>query len=182
MNTFQTNFDWQQCYLPQVSKILRLHAGYFVDFVISNEEQDTRQATDMVLTVSGAGTFAVRIRRPDCVYRDFTIRSQSRGGGKTELEKLREGWGNWYLYAWCDQRDQLSEWVLVDLHCLRESGLLERKRREQPNGDGTFFIAIPVPELRTAESVIAEHVHLSLPNKPEGLPQQVSDLAWKLGF
>lgn len=90
----------------------------------------------------------VRIRRHDCDYRDLTIRSISRNGGKTELQKLREGFGDWYIYCWTNEKQQINEWMLINLNCVRESGLLGIYREDIPNGDGTFFRVVSFTELR----------------------------------
>lgn len=150
-NDFAQNFAYQERLLDQIKTILKSKAQLFVSFEIANAEQDMKQATDMVLTIQGGQLIAVRCRRPEHrKWQDVTIRCRSRNGGKTELEKLKEGWGDWYVYAWEDDNHTLSRWCIYDLHRVRQSGLLDKLREIRKNPDGTAFIAIPLRELYEA--------------------------------
>ena len=157
---FKINFNWQQQYMMQVESLLKRNAGAFLRISIASAEQDMKQSTDMVLEVGGAGTVAVRIRRPNCRFRDLTLRSFVPSGAKTELEKIRDdGFGDWYLYAWADIHDVLREWMLIDLNILRDSGLLYAARPETRNFDGTRFTSYSIPELRITGAIVAGHVN-----------------------
>lgn len=91
MNAFEKNFEWQKKFYPQVFTILRRNALHIVKVEVSNEEQDTKQATDFVVSVKG-GRVAVRVRSDVAKqYRDFTIRAKMRSGYETELQKFARG-------------------------------------------------------------------------------------------
>ena len=64
----------------------------------------------------------------------------------------------WYFYGWIDKHHTIAQWIFVDLDKLRASGLLDVDRPHIPNGDGTFFIAITIKELRKADCIIATHL------------------------
>jgi len=100
---------------------------------------------------------ATGARRADCRYRDLTIRSHRETGYRTELSKIEEGFGDWYLYGWLNKQDKVAEWILVDLDKLRERRLW-LGRHDIPNGDGTWFIAISSQELRKTDCLIAEQL------------------------
>lgn len=152
---FKSNFAWQAGLLDNVRAILKQNAMHFVSFEIASDEQDMKQATDMVLRTTSRATISVRCRRSQYEYRDLTIRTKSRWGYKTEIDKLREGWGDWYLYAW-DTGAGLTDWMLIDLHALRASALLlPGKYQVRPNNDGTAFIAIPLLDLVRAGAICA---------------------------
>lgn len=52
---------------------------------------------------------------------------------------------------------ELAEWVLVDLDKLRETGLLDKQRKQFENRDGTTcFIAFGIKELEQAGSITAK--------------------------
>jgi len=120
----------------------------------SSPEQDMKESTDLVVKTMG-GKVAVRIRRPDCQFRDLTIRSWRANGAKTELPKIKEGFGDFYLYAWAGENGKLANWILVNLDSLRKSGLLEN-RETIPNPDRiTGFIAISVFELKKSNCLIS---------------------------
>lgn len=154
---FGSNFRFQDGFQEQVKEILQRNAQYLLDIRLSTPIEDTRQATDMVMRVESGVDVAVRIRRPNCEYRELTIRSRASNGGKTELDKLREGWGDWYVYAWSNRQGLLNEWILVNIHTLRKSGALNTRRFEIPNkpDDGTRFVAIKQDELFRAGALVS---------------------------
>lgn len=155
MRNFEVNFTYQERLLDRVKAILKSKAELFISFEVANDEQDKRQATDMVLTVKGGQRIAVRVRRPEHrKWTDITIRCRSVSGMKTELDKLREGWGDWYVYAWEDQAHQLSRWCIIDLDRVRAEKLLDKPRAIRVNGDGTAFITIPLSELYIAGALV----------------------------
>ena len=146
----------QAKHLKSIEEIIRKNAYDIVDIKLASEYQDTRQATDMVVTVT-TGTIAVRIRTFKSTkkkYRDFTVRSITRCGNKTEIDKLRDGWARWYVYAWENQAGEISEWMFIDMDKVRASKLLDTKRHDIPNGDGTFFRAYSETELRLCNSIV----------------------------
>jgi hypothetical protein len=109
------------------------------------------------LRILDSGEIAVRIRRANVRWRDLTIRSRI-GHAKTEIHKIREGFGRYYLYCWTNESNIISDWILVDLNQLRESGLLEN-RKEITNKDGyTAFINIPAIELAANGCLLASKV------------------------
>lgn len=155
-NNFRENWRFQQPYLPHIRHLLQMNASSFIRVNVASAVEDMKQSTDMVLKIEGDGTVAVRIRRPNCVYRDLTLRSSLSNGAVTELVKIRDrGFADWYLYAWTNTHDMLTEWILVDLNCVRASGILSKPRKQIPNGDGTFFISVGIPELQQADALCA---------------------------
>lgn len=100
MNGFDKQFEWQNEYLPEVVNIFKLNVLQLIDVKIASKEQDTKYATDMVVEVKG-GDIAVRIRNNDKYdyfneYCDLTIRTRSMNGKRTEIDKLRDGFGSKY--------------------------------------------------------------------------------------
>lgn len=152
--TFAENWKFQAGYYSQIKGIIEANAQQFISIEVASPEADMKQATDFVVRVVG-GDIAVRIRRADVPYRDLTVRSYN-NGNKTEIHKLREGYGRFYLYGWTNAQNAISEWALIDLDKVRACGVLEN-RREISNKDGrTRFIAITLAELRGRGCVVAE--------------------------
>jgi hypothetical protein len=143
------NFDFEKQTRSQVIEILRRHAADVVQFEIATDEQDTKQATDFVVKTT-IGRIAVRVRR-NIKYRDLTIRTRAMYGGRTEIDKLRDGWGDMFLYCWQDSNNDLSEYMLVDIHKMRQVGMLEESYMmhlpEISNNDGTWFCPFPFDSL-----------------------------------
>lgn len=156
---YQRDRKWSDRFLNEVKQILQENAVHIVKVEIADDFADQARATDVVVTVTG-GNVAVRVRRDSTRFRDLTIRSRRGSGAKTELRKIRDGFGDWYLYGWVNGTNEITEWILVNLDCLRESGILNKKRKEISNADGmSWFVAIPLNELKTHGCVVAEKLH-----------------------
>ena len=153
---FDKSWKFQKHYLPEVEDILREHSYMWVDTRISTKYEDTKEATDVV-SINTAIRFAVRIRRWKYLlkYKDLTIRSYSQGY-KTELKKIKDGAGDFYLYCWENQtRDGICAYWLIDMSALRDSGLLDRAT-SRTNNDGTAFITIKEWELKDAGALLVD--------------------------
>ena len=151
--TFQENWDWQMNYLEDIRNILKSQSMNIVNVEIATPEEDIKQCTDMKIIID-AGDVAVRIRRDNCKYRDLTIRAKNKDY-KTEIHKLREGYGDWYLYAWT-QDGSISEWILVDINILRDSGCFSEDRNIIMNKDGTTgFISFSIQELEYWNALVS---------------------------
>lgn len=156
MNLTDSNYRidrvWADQYFLAIESVVRKIANRIITFTIAPEQDDTKEATDYLITVD-KGTIACRIRRPNCKYllthdKDFTLRAWRSKDMKTELAKIKEGFGQWYIYAWAKDRDSFEDWLLLDLNALRESPLLKSNRALIYNTDGTTaFVAFSLNEL-----------------------------------
>lgn len=164
--SWEADKQWAERYQPFVLKALREHAGVFVEVRPATDEEDCKRATDCVVTFS-AGDVAVRFRRSRRDFRDWTVRSRRESGAETELAKLRRGLARWYLMAWTDPGGLVLDHVLIDLDRVRRLGILDGSRREYPNGDGTWFIAVRVSELREAGCLVVDECR-----SPSPLPRR----------
>ena len=160
MSNYQEDREWSDTYDPQIKEILRFNAHHILDIDIASFEKDTTNSTDYIIRFKG-GDIAVRIRRPDCKYRDLTIRALRNSGAETELSKIKKGFAKLYLYGWINKQNKISNWILVDLDKVREQKLWEdpkspgQDRPLIPNNDGTYFIAIPAQEIEDKKALIA---------------------------
>ena len=126
---------------------------HIVNIQVATPEDDMKHSTDLKVTVN-SGDIAVRIRR-DTGFRDLTIRAKN-GNAKTELHKLREGFAQWYLYAWT-KNGKISEWILVSIDAMRAAGLFSESRPVKMNTDGyTGFVCYQFHELENAGALIAK--------------------------
>lgn len=134
MNEFTLNWNKQLDYYQAFNTILKSNAIHLVDIRTATPDEDSKQSTDFVISISGGGRVAARVRKT--AYRDLTIRTQSFNGGKTEIHKLREGWGRFYLYCWVNEwKSPIIEYILVDIDVLRKSGLLNNAPATKMNTD-----------------------------------------------
>lgn len=152
---FSKQFAWQERFMPQVEKHIRKHIKDLVTFRIGNVTEDSKQATDLVVTLEGR-SISVRLRRANNPYRDMTIRSHIPTGNKTELQKLQDGWGDIYFYGWVAD-NQIVNYMLVDLNKLRQAGVFHKKRRNIRNPEGTAYVVILRSEIRSAHAMIGEY-------------------------
>ena len=146
-----TGFELSKKMMPYVCKtIARIPAGIFFGIETATFEQDTTQATDLILKLSG-GNVAVRVRNFNYVYRhwqtidkeplafDWSVRFQTRTNHRTEIDKLRDGFGRWYFMAVSNEDEtDLWDWGIIDLDKCREIDLFDNFYWQiNSNGDGS---------------------------------------------
>lgn len=150
-------FEWSEQFKPQVRESIKKVASKIINIRDATKNEDMKEATDMVVTAD-LGTIAVRVRSNKFKfgkYKDVTLRSYS-NGNNTEIHKLREGWGDWYLYAW----NEFEDWVFYDINKLRKNrpDLLKEnivKQKEISNYDGnTKLYPISVKDLFLADTIV----------------------------
>ncbi len=152
---FVQNWDWQLQHIEQIKNIIKSQAMHIIKVEVSSPEEDMKHATDLDVQIVG-GRVAVRIRR-DIPWRDLTIRAVN-GNSKTEIHKLREGYGDWYLYAWT-VKDRVADWIMVDIQAMRAHNCFAESRPIIMNKDGrTGFIKFSIQELRGYNAIVASNM------------------------
>lgn len=149
---FIKNKSWSDNYNDQLKDILKENMSNLLTVYNATPKEDMKFGTDLVLKINGGTSVAVRIRR-NITYRDVTIRSKLPSGYKTELDKIKAGHVDWYLYAWTDENYKIVSYIIFDVNKLRLSGILNKKRSITMNGDGTGFISIDLQELQSINSI-----------------------------
>ena len=142
-------WEWANRFFDAIQAAIQSVAGVFVRMEVADMDDDMRRVIDYVVRVEG-GDIACRIRRNMYLarFRDWTIRSVVPSGATTELDKLRDGFGRWYFYAWATPNDRdLADWMLIDLDAVRRTDILYCDREERMNDDGTGFIYVTRDEL-----------------------------------
>ena len=131
--SYKENREWSDGYMPSVKSILGQ--------AIINEstfEEDTEQAFD--LKTPPTKKIACRVRdyeRYKKYMGEFTIRSQSKYGKRTEIHKILDGFGDWMFYGFT-KGDEVIYWSIIDLDVFR--GNYENSDCvEKENYDGTKF-------------------------------------------
>ena len=135
--TFETNWNFSEKYIPQVRDILKENAMFIVNIEVASPEDDMKHSTDLKVKIT-AGDVAVRIRRGKYNYRDITIRA-FKNGYKTEIHKLREGFGDWYLYAWENkEQTEIVDWALIDINKARSLFTDDRQYKKTDETSGFY--------------------------------------------
>lgn len=151
---FRENFRISEKYIEDFKKILMVSSDLFVDINKSCKHDDLYKATDMVIEVPRSN-IALRVRDYDSKYRDFTVRYRTKYGNKTEIDKLREGYCDWYVYGWAD-KTSIVEWIIIDLDRVREFGILDKKWKTRTNEDDVEFMIIPLGELEMTGCIVSK--------------------------
>jgi len=165
------DWRWADQFFDSIKEILKQHFGNQIKVEIAPEELDLEKATDYVLLNMDDGFVACRVRKTEYHGRfaDITIRSYRSSGSTTELEKLAQGFGDYYFYGWGDP-PTISYYEIIDLHkCrplikIRYELLKAGKLREIPNLDKrTKFIAIKPESLNPYHARVAfKHTDIML--------------------
>lgn len=132
-----------------IEEVITANLSRIVSIEYASSEMDMKQATDMIIKIDG-GDIAIRVRHfREERWRDWTVRSRLGNGYDTERQKIIKGFADFYLYCWYNKDNtDFVEWWLIDLHTVRESGILERKHREfQNRNNGSWLIGISKTEL-----------------------------------
>lgn len=130
-------------FLEEAYKLL---LPFFGPCTEASVHQDTKMNTDIV-SEDGV-SIGLRIRTPQ--YEQFadelTIRSKHPKSKQCELDKLKQGYGDFTLYGFADEERGIYSWQLIDLAVLRK--LMEGKIFPQKtNRDKIKFITIPLERL-----------------------------------
>lgn len=117
MNGWQEDKRWSDRFLPEIKSILGQH-------LISEPpiEEDRERNTDLVVLGFDSVRVGCRMRKSRylCYDDEFTIRASRPSGNKTELEKIIEGWGDYFFYGIAnDEETRIERWILGDLKAFR---------------------------------------------------------------
>lgn len=144
-------------FMPEINKIIKDNFKLFpqdITFIeLSTSQEDTKESFDLVY--KSRVEVSIRIRNNTYLkYADLTIRSKSKYGNKTELNKLIEGKGSIYLYAWKTiNNEYFQSWILVDINKIR-SLFTDYVLPDRYNSDGTAFKYYPVSTIVAYEGLI----------------------------
>ncbi len=153
---------WSDRFLPEIKRILGEH-------LIGEppHEEDAERNTDLIVLRMEAVRIGCRVRTNYYAKHypnDFTIREGRPSGAKTELTKIIEGWGDYFLYGFADEQESfLCQWFLGDMRVFRawfnrriviDKGKLPGIQKK--NGDdSSWFRAFSLADL-PAEFVVAQ--------------------------
>ncbi|MEG3637674.1 hypothetical protein [Magnetococcus sp. PR-3] len=149
MSTYQADRKWSDRFLPTIQQIV----GPLL-MTPAPMELDVNEATDLMVLTARDMRIACRIRRAGYADRyghEFTMRSRRHDlGGKTEINKIAEGFGDWMFYghALDEISSTLKRWMVIDLDVWRQQikanlGTItweERRNRDQETSIVSFDV------------------------------------------
>jgi len=103
------NRGWSDLFITQIKREL---GEVFIE--ISPEYKDTQEATDLIIMGTGSICFACRVRRFNYFekYKDqFTIRLKLPKYNKSEMDKIKEGFGDFYFYGFSNKQNDGSGFI-----------------------------------------------------------------------
>jgi hypothetical protein len=142
-------------FAPFIQKVIKdnlnLLPDDFFNIKQSTDEEDTKLSFDLYF--KGDIQVSVRLRNYKYNYKDITIRSRSKLGRSTEIDKLSNGLGQIYFYGWLDiSEEQITRWILIDIDKIRDK--LFDNGIEYHNNDGSRLKAYDFKFLKENNSII----------------------------
>lgn len=117
---------------------------------------DKREATDIIIT---HGKARICYRCKSGKYRhltDLNIRMTVRSGFRTEVHKIREGYGTHYFFCWLDDTNsRIDKWMIIDLDIVRRENLLNHLIERKIQGLDCTFGVLKFDILEKAGAVLA---------------------------
>jgi len=136
---------------PRIQEILKQAFPRFIPQVtvdIATFTQDTQQATDLIINTPTCN-IGCRVREYQAYtkYPDqFTIRSRVYKGGRTELDKILEGYGDYNFYAFENETGtDFIHWFIYSLDIFRQYHKV-CQGQEFRNPDGSYFKAFKLTD------------------------------------
>jgi hypothetical protein len=148
MQQWERDKKWSDQFIPEIKTIL---TQYLI--VEAPIEEDQRRNTDLIVLMLKPYRIACKVRRNEYLKKyseEFTIRSGRPSGCKTDLQKIMEGWGDFFFYGFCDPLEsRLIKYIMGDLNVFRlwfnrslykmPPNCCPGEKRE--NKDGTYFLS-----------------------------------------
>ena len=130
-STFSGRMSWSKQFLPAQYKIIehfapRLDfskAANHINICEATEDDDKNFETDVYVCNYNKLNIALRVREGKSTdYGDIMIRSKTKYGSPSELDKIMQGYGDYYLYCWTDPNSDsftINEYLFIDLDAFR---------------------------------------------------------------
>lgn len=116
---YKSDKRWSDRFLPEIKTRIAQHL-----LIEADEEEDQYRNTDLRILIARDLRIACRIRRPQWVSNanEFTLRTERpKSGNKTELQKVLDGFGDYFFYGISDIREiGLAYWRFCDLNVFRK--------------------------------------------------------------
>ena len=166
MRGWQQDKRWSDRFLDEIKGIL---GQLFIAEAPIVEDQ--KHNTDLIVLTLDALRIGCRVRKHYYYQRwpdDYTIRCARPSGTPTEMEKMLDGWGDYFFYGFSNETEEcLCAWRVITLERLRAYIAWFRKTHNGdmpgtliPNGDGSSdFRSFNTAERYVKATVYKEHHH-----------------------
>ena len=165
LTTFEENKSFADSFIEQQREILNNNVDV-LDFNkakkhhmyrLGTPEEDIYHEADMIIFEFCSLKIALRVRNGHSYdHGDIAIRSKTAYGNRTELDKIVDGEGDYYLYCWTDDSNNISEYILFDLDMFRDTMDETLSQNNIPNGYGGAFSTFSIHEMLKGDCVVAK--------------------------
>lgn len=156
LTTFEENKSFADSFIEQQRAILNNNVDV-LDFNkakkhhmyrLGTPEEDIYHEADMIIFEFCSLKIALRVRNGHSYdHGDIAIRSKTAYGNRTELDKIIDGEGDYYLYCWTQDGATISEYILFDLDAFRQNIEEILSQSNIPNGYGGAFTTFSIYEM-----------------------------------
>ena len=131
----------------------------FCQYKPATDFEDGNLCFDLIFNMNF--TISIRIRKYKYInYNDLTIRSKSKKGFKTEIDKIKEGLAQIYFYAYMNQdENKLVKIRIANVEAIRKltsSKIYEHKK----NNDGTEFFTYKFTDIKKYDGNIYQYDYI----------------------
>jgi hypothetical protein len=116
--------EWSDKFILEIQRIFGE-----VFFSLPSLADDQLRNTDLICLDMSGKRIGCRVRKKEYLYKypfEFTMRSSRPRGTKTELQKIIEGWGDYFFYGFSNSTETgFLQWLIGDLHIFRKSKDIE---------------------------------------------------------
>lgn len=144
-----TNFDESFQFQHRYEEFLMWVTFKTLRIKVAGRDDDLRRNTDfLVYRLDNDMRVAARVRKAEYrnpYRRQFTVRLSRPSGADTEMQKIRQGFGDFGIYGFADPEPhncELVQWTVYNIALLRE--YLDEGGRwyRRPNPDGSSYLAV----------------------------------------
>ena len=119
--------------------------------------EDSERNTDLIVLGMNNVRIGCRIRQNRYLGNyghEFTVRARSQNGGKTEITKIIEGWGDYLFYGFASECEKhLDRWTIISLNEFRIWHSRQQAKTKsipgdfKPNKDGTALYGFDLRDM-----------------------------------
>lgn len=131
----------------------------FCQYKAATDFEDVNLCFDLIFNMNF--TISIRIRKHKYIpYNDLTIRSKTKNGFKTEIDKIKEGLAQIYFYAYMNENEnKLVKIRIANVEAIRKltsSKIYEHKK----NNDGTEFFTYKFADIKKHNGNIYQYDYI----------------------
>ena len=152
--------ELEKQFTPFITSVIKKNISklpkYLFKSTLSTNEEDWNESFDMNFKLELQ--VSIRLREYEYVYLDdVTVRSRSKYGKYTEINKLIDGHGQLYFYGFLNPEEtEIIKWCLWDIDAVRH--ILSNHGEIHYNTDGSEFKSYQISLFERYDAIIDKHI------------------------